>query len=98
MARTDILLDADFDIVDEGIEWKEGESDEQHVELLLLCNKGEIREFAHVGFGIERKMRQRTGAQEFLRGLDVELDNDGYTNAKIVTGKNVGDLKIYIDG
>jgi hypothetical protein len=92
--RTDILLDADFDIIDEGEEWAEGESDEQHVALLILTNKGEIREFAHVGFGAERRLRQRTDAQEFLRGVDVELDNDGYTNAKIITGKTVGDFKV----
>lgn len=95
--RNDILLDDDFDLVDEGDEWKTGESDEQHVELLILTNPGEIAEFPHVGFGAEKRLRQRTDAQAFLRGIDVVLDNDGYTNAKVITGKTVGDFKVEIN-
>ena len=95
--RNDILLGDDFDLVDEGDEWKTGVSDEQHVQLLLLTNKGEIREFGHVGFGIERRLRERTDPQRFLRGIDITLDNDGYTNAKVITGKTVGDFKVEIN-
>lgn len=95
-SRTDILLDDEFDIIDKGDEWAEGESDDQHVQLILLTNKGEIREFPHCGFGIEQKLRQRTNAQQFLRGVEIELDNDGYTDAKIITGKTIGDFKVQL--
>lgn len=95
-ARNDILLDDDFDIVDEGDEWKEGESDDQHMQLIMLYNKGELREFPHVGFGIEQRLRQRTNAQQFLRGAEIELENDGYTDAKIITGKTIGDFKVQL--
>lgn len=92
--RTDILLDDDYDIVMEGGLIKTGPSDEQHVELLLLLEHGELREFPFIGFGIKRRLKQRADAQKFLRQMEVELDNDGYTDAKIIVGKNITDFKI----
>ena len=94
--RTDILLDENFDIIDNGFEWEEGDSDQQHVELLLLTQKGENREFAFAGFGIDKRLRQRTNPQQFLRHMQIEIENDGYNNATIKTGETVADFSIEI--
>ncbi len=95
MARTDILLDDNFDIIDDGEEWVEGDSDQQHVDLLLLLQKGEIKEFPHMGFGIEGRLNARYDAQSFLRPLEIELESDGYS-PEIELGETIKDLKISI--
>ena len=94
--RTDILLNEDFDLVDLGDEWEEGESDEQHVELLVLLQKGELKEFPFVGFGIETKLKGLIDKQKFIRDLKVELENDGYSNPSITVTDDISDFKIEI--
>jgi hypothetical protein len=94
--RTDILLDENYDLLEDGNQWAEGPADQQHVELLLLTDKGEARQFPFFGFGIERRLRQRYNAQSFLRGMEVELENDGYTNPEITLGKTIKDFSIIV--
>jgi len=94
--RTDILLDDDFDLQEQGGEWLEGESDEQHVELLVMLQKGELKEFPFVGFGIETKLKGIINKQKFIRDLKVELDNDGYTNPSIIVTEDISDFRIEI--
>ncbi|MOA24163.1 hypothetical protein D3C78_1448320 [compost metagenome] len=92
--RTDFLLDDDFDLIDDGDEWLEGESDQQHVELLVLFEKGQLREFPFVGFGIERRLKSVADPKRFNRELKVELENDGYNSANIIVNDNLSDFKI----
>lgn len=94
MARTDVLLDENFDLIDKGFEWDEGESDQQHVELLLLLNKGELKEFPFVGFGAEKRLKSVADKARFVRELKLELENDGYVNATITVPDNITDFKI----
>lgn len=94
--RTDILLNGDFDAEIQESVIQRGLSDQQHVELLLLLEPGELREMPFVGFGIKRRLKQRVDAQKFLRQMEVELGNDGYGNANIIIGKNITDFKIEI--
>ncbi len=95
--RTDILLNEDtFDLVDLGEEWDEGESDEQHVELLVMLQKGELKEFPFVGFGIETKLKGIINKQKFIRDLKIELENDGYSNPSIIVTEDISDFRIEI--
>lgn len=94
--RDDILLDNDFDLIDNGTEWEEGESDQQHVEMLMLLNKGELKEFPFVGFGAYRRINSVFDKAKTVRELKIELENDGYNNATIIIGDNLEDLKIEI--
>jgi len=95
--RTDILLNKDtFDLEDLGEEWDEGESDEQHVELLVLLQKGELKEFPFVGFGIETKLNGVINKQKFIRDLKVELESDGYSNPSIIVTDDISDFRIEI--
>jgi hypothetical protein len=94
--QDDILYDDDFDVIDEGEEWAEGESDQANAELLLLINKGELREFPFCGFGIEKRLKQVADRKIFVRDLKVELERDGYKNPTITATENLHDLKVEI--
>ncbi|WP_367867900.1 hypothetical protein [Pedobacter sp. WC2423] len=94
--RNDILLNEDFDLVDLGDEWYEGDSDQQHVELLMTLNKGELHEFPFVGFGALRRLHGVFNKQNVTRDIKIELENDGYTNCDVDLENGLGDLKITI--
>jgi len=94
--RTDILLSEDFDLQEQGGEWIEGESDEQHVELLVLFQKGELKEFPFVGFGAQTRLKGVLKKQKFIRDLKVELQADGYSNPSILLTDDLSDFRIEI--
>ena len=94
MARTDILLNDDLDLPNEG--WEEGPSDEQHVGLLLLLQKGELKQFPWAGFGLEGRLKGVYEKVRFKRELLVELENDGYSSAEVEVGETPGDFTIEI--
>lgn len=95
--RTDILLNDEFDLIDNGEEWAEGESDEQHVQLLTFLQKGELKEFPFVGFGIQRRLKGVPDKARFIRELKVELENDGYSNPTITVTDDISDFKIELN-
>jgi hypothetical protein len=92
----DVLLDDQLDLVEEDNEWKEGESNQANVELIILFNKGELRQFPFLGFGIERRMKQVADRNTFIRDLKVEIERDGYSNPTVTASENLADLKIEI--
>ena len=95
--RTDILLGEDFDLIDEGTEWAEGESDEQHVQLLVLLGKGDIKQYPYACFGATTWLKKRIVSQKDIeRALEVELEADGYPNAAIDLSNGIQNLKITI--
>lgn len=94
--RTDILLDDDFDLQEVQGDWVEGPGDLQHVESMVMFNKGDNRDFPTVGFGISKRLKQRVDEKQFLRQLEVELDSDGYSSARVIPGTNLTDFKIEI--
>ena len=58
-----------------------GESDSQHVGLLLLTNQGEWRQDPLVGIGLRRHQSAPMGAVEtaaLQREIDIQLTRDGY--------------------
>jgi hypothetical protein len=77
--REDFLLDDNFDIIDLGEEWAEGDSTELDVELIFLTDKGDNREFPFSGFGAERRLKARIDEQKFVRELTIELENDSFS-------------------
>lgn len=95
--RGDVLLNDDFDLIDDGTEWAEGESDQQHVQLLMLLNKGELKEFPFVGYGAVRKINKVLDKQKEVRDIKIELENDGYINPTLEIGDSLEDLKIEIN-
>ncbi len=96
MQREDVLLDENNDLLEEGNEWAEGESIDTDVELITLCDKGENTEFPYAGVGIHRWLKKREDRTALKRELDVQLEDDGITNAKIDLSEGIKNLKIEI--
>lgn len=92
--RTDLLLDENYDLIDLGTEWSEGESDQQHVELLMIANKGEFKEFPFVGFGAMRRLNGIFNRNNIIREVRVEMENDGYTNYTLDLKNDLKDFTI----
>jgi hypothetical protein len=82
MRATDILLDENYDLAftpagDVAV----GESDGQHLSLLLLAAQGEWRADPLVGVGLRRYQSAPYGpaqAQALQREVAVQLERDGY--------------------
>lgn len=55
-----------------------GDSDEQHIEHNLMCNRGEIKEYPTIG-GEIFKEDKGTLTETFFRKAQVSLENDGYS-------------------
>lgn len=91
--QDDVLLE-DFDLIDEGTEWAEGTADDDNVELIVVLNKGELREFPFFGFEVDRLLKAKADRQTFLRNLKVELERDGYQNTTIVVDDTIGTFKV----
>lgn len=94
-AATDILLTPgyDLDFTPAG-DLAVGESDDQHVVLLLLTNQGEWRDDPLVGIGLRRYQSGPLGLTEqaqLNRELAVQLQRDGYqvNNASIDSTSNL---------
>ena len=82
MKATDILLDANYDLAIERGDLVTGESDAQHLELLLQTNQGEWRQDPLVGVGLSRYLSSPYGPQqaaELTRTLSIQLERDGYS-------------------
>lgn len=95
--RTDVLLDDDFDLIDEGSEWAEGESDEQHVQLLIMLGKGDMKQYPFACFGANAWLKKRIlNIQQVKRALEIELEVDGYPKAVIDLSNGLEGLKITI--
>ena len=94
--RTDILLDDNFDLIDNGDEWAEGDSDDQHGVLLTITEKCEFKEFPFVGFGIQRRLKGVADRKRFIRELKVELESDGYENTDLIVNSVLSEFKAEI--
>ena len=82
MQATDILLTADYDLAfTEAGDLAVGESDGQHLGLLLLTNQGEWRADPLVGVGLRRYQSGPLGPAETAalhREVTIQLTRDGY--------------------
>ena len=82
MPATDLLLTADYDLAfTEAGDLAAGESDAQHLSLLLLTGQGEWRADPLVGVGLWRYQNapySPAQAQELQREVAVQLTRDGY--------------------
>lgn len=84
MARQDILLTDENDLTITDGDFVIGDSDNQHVALIVEAVKGEIRSSPDLGFGILRYLKKTDQSKrDFLRNLKVELEKDGYDDVDI---------------
>jgi len=96
MARIDILLDNNLDLMEDGDDWAEGECGEIDVELITLATKGDNKEFPFSGFAARERIGARLNKQQFISDYTNELTNDGFKNVKIIMGDTIGDTQVQI--
>jgi hypothetical protein len=95
--RKDLLLNENYEIQIANADFVIGQSDEQHVECLVITEKGQIKFSPASGFGLYSRLKQRLqNTQQFVRELKIELDADGYTNAEIDISKGIENTNIEI--
>lgn len=97
MARHDILLDDNDDLLIAGGDFAVDDSNDQHVEIIFDCVKGEIRENPSLGFGAMHILKSTLTDVDVKRQVRVELNKDGYEDADIVVNREMGVLEINVD-
>ena len=81
MKAFDLLLDDTYDLAIERGDFAAGESDAQHVELLMQTNQGEWRQDPVTGIGLSRFVQAPYGpaqAAQLSRTITIQLERDGY--------------------
>jgi len=91
---TEILLDANNDIIISDGDFAIGRSDEQNQKLILISNKGEWKAHPEVGVGIE-EMLNDDAYTELLIETKKQLQYDGM---QINNVSYTSDGKLNIDG
>ena len=94
--RQDILRDENGGLLFANGDFAIGQSDQQHVEDILDLQPGELKEFPLAGFGAINFIKRTITQSEFKRDLKIQLNYDGYNNAKIDTSEGIENLKIEI--
>lgn len=87
----DILLDNTHELLITNGDLVLGESDQQHIDLLLLTEKGEWKQSALTGIGIRRYAKTRFGLKErteLAKTINLQLEYDGYANKKAQINEN----------
>jgi hypothetical protein len=75
---TDILLDESYDLQIANGDFVIGDSEAQHVELLLMATKGDFRQHPYVGVGIRKYINAPGAGNELAREIGIQLELDGY--------------------
>jgi len=78
----DILLNDNYDLLIEDGDFVIGESTYQHQKLLLLCNKGEFKEFPTRCVGAIRYIEEAK-AEDLAREIETDFSKDGMKVSKI---------------
>lgn len=90
----DILLDENYKPIINNGDFVIGDSNDQHVELLLRANKGNFLEFPAVGVGFDQRRNGLFDQTTLERDIRMELEKDGYEIKEIAIDENG---EIYID-
>lgn len=90
----DFLLDSNNDIEVSNGDFVISDSDQQHIEAILLDHKGEYKEFPLLGFGIRNYLKSNVSEIAFKRDLKIALEYDNYVKAKIDLSEGFENLKI----
>lgn len=82
----DIVLETDNDVAIANGDFVISESDNTHIEHLLLAHKGHYRQHPLAGVGLPQKLGMALSASKVLelkKRIDLQLRLDGYVIAKI---------------
>ena len=97
MARIDYMSDEDGDLLWADGDLVLGESDEDHIQEIMLLSKGADSEFLTLGLDIIRSYKGKSSNYlvRFERDLKAELAKDGYRGLQVIfNGNNLEDFVI----
>lgn len=70
-----------------------GETDFQCIDMVVIANKGDFKEYPVLGVGAEKYLKSVDRAAEFRREISVQLEAIGYPKADVKVSDN-GELEI----
>ena len=74
-----------------------GNIDYQRVLIITESQKGDIKEYPTMGFGIERYLRSNIDKrQQFIKELTTELKTDGFRKPKVTVGNELLDFTVEV--
>ncbi|HRO76128.1 MAG TPA: hypothetical protein PLP27_08290 [Crocinitomicaceae bacterium] len=97
MARTDIMLDDNEDLIISNGDFMIDDSNDQHVAIIFDCVKGEIRQNPSLGFAAMHFLKSNVKDVDLKRALRVELNKDGYDDADIILNRERGVITINVE-
>lgn len=82
--RTDILIDENFDLLEDPAthDFVEGESTRQQQDLLIICDKGSFKENPESCVGAQQYLEGDNNNNDFMREVNKQYLADGMTNIK----------------
>lgn len=86
MDANDILLDDSYDLMIENGDFKIGFSEDQHISLILLSDKGSWRQSPLSGVGLIKYMNGPFTARDLddlKQAIKIQLQLDGYNDSEI---------------
>ena len=83
MAYKDIITDEDGNIEILNGDFKVLESDSQHIEHILVADRGQFRQFPLVGVGLLRQLNGTKSQQVLRQAIKLQLESDGYNVREI---------------
>lgn len=97
MAYKDMITDQSNDLEFVNGDIRINESDSQHVEHIMIADKGQFRQFPLIGVGIKRQLNGSFNPQEVKQNIKLQLESDGYNVRQVVIEPTIDDFKIDID-
>ena len=76
MPVQDYLLDTSYDLSIDGGDFVIGESTSQHQQILLLSEKGEIRQYPRTGIGLNSFLNDESGSDLYAE-IQKQFEADG---------------------
>jgi hypothetical protein len=95
MEAQDILLTTDYDLAISDGDFVIGESDNQHIELIIQTATGAWKQFPTLGVGIIRYSGSTGQINTLRREINVNLKADGYINIDTRLLQNTDEEFIY---
>lgn len=68
--------------------WTVGDSDYQNVDLVVVANKGDFKEYPVLGVGAERYLKSVGRTNDLRREISVQLAAIGYAKADVKVSKD----------
>ena len=94
MEFKDVKTDENGNLIILNGDLKLDESDSQHIEHILISDKGQFRQFPLIGVGIKRALKGSSNPQSLKQQISVQLESDNYNVRKITIEPNPLNIEI----